>query len=907
MPDSSSTPLVLAGMVALFSASCSFAWQHRALVIDLVAKNQLMQAFVASSVFGAMSFSFITIGRMTWGMLREVTFASVTITSKDENFEKVVDFVGKQARVDHGALLAKTQKKKKTWKDWRQEFLMGKRTPPKMDFVPANNNDVHIFTYGGRRIVMTRVKGETITVGFNRTPLEMETLTLSAWKGGNSILKQLVNDAIAASFIELSEEMTIFVLSGDWFGGWEKALSKKPRPLESVILDEDLAEGLVEDAREFLGASEWYASVGIPYRRGYLLHGPPGCGKTSFCQALAGELKLDVCMLTLANKNLDDNGLAENLREAPSNAIVLLEDVDAVFVDRAVQTGANNDGVTFSGLLNAIDGVASQEGRLFFMTTNHLDKLDPALVRPGRCDVKVELRKASHKQATQLFDRFYPKDDRAWMFASALPEFEISMAQLQGYLLEHKKDPDSALAHLPRLLEVSKPPVAVDRMTIYEHLRRVGLERWASTFEHHGYFEVADVAGMSIDTVKKWSGELRIDDLSARRMDLLLKADASLMLAYQLADMATIKEAFIQTFVPVAAAATAGSPHASRKSTPSELGSRRSSRQVSDGLKRIHLDITDASQVNRLADQLCAVLQHEGKGIVSIWQLRRHLRIFEHSVAECISAAPAIVAPRPPESHVLCDDVSVYDWLRRACLEHLADDFEAKGYKRAQQLYNLPEATLKDELGVSGQDLTRLNALVNALDSKPDILLSFTLPERPRFRDMFAQVMAGKAEGAVQDKVVECADKFAEALCDARGHGIVSIAQVERFLQGPCAAQGSEHCVAMVTEELVHARRKVAEPAAAPKVPTEWVYGWLKEEGLEDWACNFIDQRMCTRSDLLAEPRLDLQQLASLGVDKAGDQRRILSMIAKLDASAKGQQKTSTSSVLWGGGTNKQH
>lgn len=53
------------------------------------------------------------------------------------------------------------------------------------------------------------------------------------------------------------------------------------------------------------------------------------------------------------------------------------------------QAGVKRSGVTFSGLLNAIDGVASQEGRLFFMTTNHIEKLDPALIRPGRCDVKV--------------------------------------------------------------------------------------------------------------------------------------------------------------------------------------------------------------------------------------------------------------------------------------------------------------------------------------------------------------------------------------------------------------------------------------------------------------------------------------------------------------------------------------
>jgi chaperone BCS1 len=70
------------------------------------------------------------------------------------------------------------------------------------------------------------------------------------------------------------------------FGRLHQALSKVPRALDSVILDEDLAGSLLKDCQDFLNAAEWYAQSGIPYRRGYLLYGPPGCGKTSFCQAL---------------------------------------------------------------------------------------------------------------------------------------------------------------------------------------------------------------------------------------------------------------------------------------------------------------------------------------------------------------------------------------------------------------------------------------------------------------------------------------------------------------------------------------------------------------------------------------------------------------------------------------------
>jgi mitochondrial chaperone BCS1 len=84
-----------------------------------------------------------------------------------------------------------------------------------------------------------------------------------------------------------------------------------------------------------------------------------GCGKTSYIQCLAGELKLDICLLSLSSSTLDDQGLNERLRDAPLKSIILLEDVDAIFVDRNVSDKASigKKTVTFSGLLNAIDGI----------------------------------------------------------------------------------------------------------------------------------------------------------------------------------------------------------------------------------------------------------------------------------------------------------------------------------------------------------------------------------------------------------------------------------------------------------------------------------------------------------------------------------------------------------------------
>ena len=90
---------------------------------------------------------------------------------------------------------------------------------------------------------------------------------------------------------------------------------------------------------------------GIPYRRGYLLHGPPGCGKSSFIYALAGHLSFDICMLSLNSEGLTDDRLELALSNVPQQAIVLLEDIDAAFVQRKAGE-AGRGGVSFSGLLN---------------------------------------------------------------------------------------------------------------------------------------------------------------------------------------------------------------------------------------------------------------------------------------------------------------------------------------------------------------------------------------------------------------------------------------------------------------------------------------------------------------------------------------------------------------------------
>ncbi|KIJ51167.1 hypothetical protein M422DRAFT_158487 [Sphaerobolus stellatus SS14] len=245
---------------------------------------------------------------------------------------------------------------------------------------------------------------------------------------------------------------------------WRMTSSRRKRPLSSIILEPEIKDMILDDAKDFLENEKWYLDRGIPYRRGYLLYGVPGSGKTSLIHSLAGELNLDVYVISLAKKGLDDSDLSNLMAELPKRCIALMEDIDVAFKGSGKRLGiAGSDkdeaepsnGVTLSGLLNALDGITAQEGRILFTTTNRLAALDDALCRPGRMDVHVEFKNASKWQAKMLFGCFFPptsklvesEDDKKYAeeFAEIIPDRMVSVAALQGLLLCHKNKPWDAI------------------------------------------------------------------------------------------------------------------------------------------------------------------------------------------------------------------------------------------------------------------------------------------------------------------------------------------------------------------------------------------------------------------------------------------------------------------------------
>ena len=189
----------------------------------------------------------------------------------------------------------------------------------------------------------------------------------------------------------------------------------------------DQADKSLHEAVLWRDSEEWFKERCIPWKRGWLLYGAPGTGKTAFTRALGQELNMPIFSLDLATMTNKDFSTAWSDMMGWSPCIALFEDFDGIFKGRenvAVTNGMEN-GLTFDGFLNCIDGVENTDGIFVIVTTNNVETLDPAIgnplngsgmsTRPGRIDRAIKfglLDEAGRtKMAKRILDGF---DESKW-------------------------------------------------------------------------------------------------------------------------------------------------------------------------------------------------------------------------------------------------------------------------------------------------------------------------------------------------------------------------------------------------------------------------------------------------------------------------------------------------------------
>ncbi|KAH7630388.1 BCS1 N terminal-domain-containing protein [Sordaria sp. MPI-SDFR-AT-0083] len=493
-------------------------------------------------ICGALTFVWQYFSTYCWDVIDSYLMSVVDVRTDDEIYNMLMGWVAAQ-KFAQGArrFVVNTNLNSRVWWLWRFDYddeeeedgteegyahQTDKGKKKALAYTPTFGS--HWFWYKGRLLCFHRQQGRE--VGGYSLSSEKEEISIKCFGRNPWILKELLLEARQV-YMKRDEAKTLIYRGTTKGSGseptWQRCMARTSRPFSTVILNEKVKKELIDDVTDYLNPAtrRWYANRGIPYRRGYLLHGPPGTGKSSLSLALAGFFKMRIYIVSLSSIAANEENLASLFSELPRRCVVLLEDIDTAGLTHtredgkvvAVDPGSGSadmvpgqltpgDGTTttpapsgrlsLSGLLNILDGVASQEGRVLIMTTNHLEKLDKALIRPGRVDMIVEFGRADKEMTAAIFRAIFaplegdevgtppsdsdcvstlssPKVDPAAaeeqkktdearreserdeatlkvvelasQFAKKIPAHEFSPAEIQGFLLKHKRNAQGAV------------------------------------------------------------------------------------------------------------------------------------------------------------------------------------------------------------------------------------------------------------------------------------------------------------------------------------------------------------------------------------------------------------------------------------------------------------------------------
>ncbi|KAH6654990.1 BCS1 N terminal-domain-containing protein [Truncatella angustata] len=510
------------------------------------------------TLFG-MVWAFNKLGRQVYGTLygfvTENLMSNIHISSNDDIYIHLMKWLAQQPRLTNSRSLTAETVSKTAWEDEDDSNVsrdksglylnfanQEARSPPR--FIPAIG--LHNFRWSGTRYGLHRKQESVFDDGANSgfsSIKDREDLIISCFGRSPEPIKRLLRH-VKEFHYDNHHARTLVKRPNPQnlrrFGGrncWQQVADRPIRDMKTVVLDKQQKMQVLADINEYLHPTtpRWYANRGIPLRRGYLFYGPPGTGKTSLSFALAGVFGLDIYVISLLEPSLTEEDLSALFSTLPRRCIVLLEDIDTAGLKRhpdemakdaagrkeeskgdqketpndwkvsdlakALKKEGNDDkkGISLSGLLNAIDGVASHEGRVLIMTTNIPESLDEALIRPGRVDLQVGFTNATRAQAEELFIRMYEADQGrqrqkqmpnghvkedndtnghivapetesaiksgdldiaveelpaiATRFAEKIPDGRFSPAEIQGYLLKRKKHPLKALDEVDKWVE----------------------------------------------------------------------------------------------------------------------------------------------------------------------------------------------------------------------------------------------------------------------------------------------------------------------------------------------------------------------------------------------------------------------------------------------------------------------
>ena len=207
------------------------------------------------------------------------------------------------------------------------------------------------------------------------------------------------------------------------------------RNIETIYLDNKYI--ILDDIKQFYNSEYLYHIEGRPYKRNYLLYGPPGTGKSSLITAIASMINLNIYKINIV-KGFDDTQLMSTMAKIPPNGILILEDVDNCFpTEESADEKKSSQFVTFSTLLNVLDGFAIKEKLITIMTTNHKERLSEAFLRPGRVDMLLEFNYLNIEQLKSITEHYIKDDTVKEDFINKVKKIKSTSACITKFLFEH--------------------------------------------------------------------------------------------------------------------------------------------------------------------------------------------------------------------------------------------------------------------------------------------------------------------------------------------------------------------------------------------------------------------------------------------------------------------------------------